>query len=92
MSRPPRGPTDPVVCVLTKRGRLVVAEPLFDSGERISLPGRTKFSIPIISHEGSRSRNQFARELPTKPQIPVMRSLIAGNDDVLQLLTRQNYF
>ncbi len=42
MSRPPRGPTDPVVCVLTKRGRLVVAEPLFDPGERISLPGRAQ--------------------------------------------------
>ena len=40
MSRPPRGPADPVVCVLTKRGRLTVAEPLFEPGERISLPGR----------------------------------------------------
>ena len=42
MSRPPRGPADPVVSVLTKRGRLVVAEPLFDSGDRISLPGRAQ--------------------------------------------------
>jgi ribonuclease R len=42
VSRPPRGPVDPVVSVLTKRGRLVVAEPLFDSGERISLPGRAQ--------------------------------------------------
>src|SRR4051812_28867058 len=31
---------DPVVCVLTKRGRLVVAEPLFEPGDRISLPGK----------------------------------------------------
>ena len=31
---------DPVVCVLTKRGRMVVAEPLFESGERIALPGK----------------------------------------------------
>src|SRR5204862_5617446 len=38
--RPPRGPVDPVVCVLTKRGRLTVAEPLFGSGERISLPAK----------------------------------------------------
>jgi ribonuclease R len=42
VSRPPRGPVDPVVCVLTKRGRLVVAEPLFASGERISLPGKAQ--------------------------------------------------
>jgi ribonuclease R len=42
VSRPPRGPVDPVVCVLTKRGRLVVAEPLFEPGERISLPGRAQ--------------------------------------------------
>ena len=42
MSRPPRGPVDPVVCVLTKRGRLVVAEPLFAPGDRISLPGRAQ--------------------------------------------------
>jgi ribonuclease R len=28
--------------VLTKRGRLVVAEPLFDSGDRISLPGKAQ--------------------------------------------------
>jgi ribonuclease R len=40
VSRPPRGPVDPVVCVLTKRGRLTVAEPLFQPGERISLPGK----------------------------------------------------
>jgi ribonuclease R len=40
VSRPARGPIDPVACVLTKRGRLMVAEPLFDSGERISLPNR----------------------------------------------------
>ena len=33
---------DPVVCVLTKRGRLVVAEPLFEEGDRISLPGRAQ--------------------------------------------------
>jgi ribonuclease R len=31
---------DPVVCVLAKRGRLTVAEPLFQPGERISLPGK----------------------------------------------------
>jgi ribonuclease R len=31
---------DPVVCVLTKRGRLTVAEPLFEPGDRISLPGK----------------------------------------------------
>ncbi|MEA2483325.1 MAG: ribonuclease [Thermoleophilaceae bacterium] len=42
MSRPPRGPVDPVVCVLTKRGRLVVAEPLFGPGDRISLPGKAQ--------------------------------------------------
>lgn len=42
MSRRPRGLADPVVCVLTKRGRLVVAEPLFDPGDRISLPGRAQ--------------------------------------------------
>ena len=42
MSRPGRGPVDPVVCVLTKRGRLVVAEPLFEPGDRISLPGRAQ--------------------------------------------------
>ena len=42
MNRPPRGPLEPVVAVLTKRGRLVVAEPLFDSGDRISLPGRAQ--------------------------------------------------
>ncbi|HEX6714332.1 MAG TPA: RNB domain-containing ribonuclease [Thermoleophilaceae bacterium] len=40
MSRPPRGPVEPIVCVLTKRGRLTVAEPLFESGDRISLPGK----------------------------------------------------
>jgi ribonuclease R len=40
VSRPPRGPVDPVVCVLTRRGRLTVAEPLFQPGDRISLPGR----------------------------------------------------
>jgi ribonuclease R len=40
VSRPPRGPVDPVVCVLTKRGRLIVAEPLFAPGDRISLPGK----------------------------------------------------
>ena len=40
MSRAARGPVDPVVCVLTKRGRLTVAEPLFESGDRISLPGK----------------------------------------------------
>jgi ribonuclease R len=40
VSRPPRGPADPVVCVLTKRGRLTVAEPLFEAGDRISLPGK----------------------------------------------------
>jgi len=28
------------VCVLTKRGRLTVAEPLFQPGDRISLPGK----------------------------------------------------
>jgi ribonuclease R len=42
VSRPPRGPVDPVVCVLSKRGRLVVAEPLFEPGDRISLPGRAQ--------------------------------------------------
>jgi ribonuclease R len=42
VSRPARGPVDPVVCVLTKRGRLVVAEPLFEPGDRISLPGRAQ--------------------------------------------------
>jgi ribonuclease R len=42
VSRRPRGPLDPVVCVLSKRGRLVVAEPLFNSGDRISLPGRAQ--------------------------------------------------
>jgi ribonuclease R len=40
VSRRPPGPVDLVVCVLTKRGRLTVAEPLFEPGERISLPGR----------------------------------------------------
>jgi ribonuclease R len=42
VSRPPRGPVAPVVCVLTKRGRLVVAEPLFEPGDRISLPGKAQ--------------------------------------------------
>jgi ribonuclease R len=42
VNRPPRGPIDPVVCVLTKRGRLVVAEPLFDPGDRVSLPGKAQ--------------------------------------------------
>src|SRR5689334_1121280 len=55
----------------------------------VSLPERTRLSIPIISHRGSRSQNQFARELPTKPQIPVMRSLIAGNDNALPLRVKQ---
>jgi ribonuclease R len=40
VSRPPRGPVDPVVCVLSKRGRLTVAEPMFERGDRISLPGK----------------------------------------------------
>jgi ribonuclease R len=40
VSRPPRGPVDPVVCVLTRRGRLTVAEPLFRPGDRISLPAK----------------------------------------------------
>jgi ribonuclease R len=40
VSRRPPGPVDLVVCVLTKRGRLTVAEPLFEPGERISLPSR----------------------------------------------------
>src|SRR5205823_6132193 len=55
----------------------------------VSLPGRTRLSIPIISHRGSRSRKRFARELATKPQIPVMRSLIAGNDNALPLRVKQ---
>ncbi|MFL5839710.1 MAG: ribonuclease R family protein [Thermoleophilaceae bacterium] len=42
MNRPPRGPVAPVVCVLTKRGRLIVAEPLFEPGDRISLPGKAQ--------------------------------------------------
>jgi ribonuclease R len=42
VSRRPRGPVDPVVCVLSKRGRLVVAEPLFNSGDRVSLPGKAQ--------------------------------------------------
>ena len=42
MSRPARGPMDPVVCVLAKRGRFVVAEPIFEPGDRISLPGKAQ--------------------------------------------------
>lgn len=33
-------PVGPVVAVLSKRGRFVVAEPLFEKGERISLAGK----------------------------------------------------
>lgn len=33
-------PVQPVVAVLSKRGRFVVAEPLFEKGERISLAGK----------------------------------------------------
>jgi ribonuclease R len=33
---------DPVVCVLGKRGRFVVAEPVFEPGDRISLPGKAQ--------------------------------------------------
>jgi ribonuclease R len=35
-----RGPLEPVVAVLQKRGRFVVAEPLFEPGDRIALPGK----------------------------------------------------
>jgi len=34
--------------------------------------------------------NQLASELPTKPQIPVMKSFIARADNEVQLRTRQN--
>jgi ribonuclease R len=37
-----RGPIEPIVCVLVRRGRLVVAEPLFEPGDRISLPGKAQ--------------------------------------------------
>ena len=40
MSRPPRvarGPFEPVVAVLAKRGRFIVAEPLFERGDRLGL-------------------------------------------------------
>jgi ribonuclease R len=43
VNRPPRGgrgPLEPVVSVLSKRGRFIVAEPLFEPGDRISLPGK----------------------------------------------------
>jgi ribonuclease R len=40
--RPARGPIEPIVCVLVRRGRLVVAEPLFEPGDRISLPGKAQ--------------------------------------------------
>ena len=42
MNRQSRGPLAPVVSVLTKRGRLVVAEPVFEPGDRISLPGKAQ--------------------------------------------------
>jgi ribonuclease R len=38
--RTARGPLEPVVAVLSKRGRFIVAEPLFERGDRISLPGK----------------------------------------------------
>ena len=40
MSRPPRGPVEPVVAVLARRGRFVVAEPVFEPGDPISLAGK----------------------------------------------------
>ena len=42
MNRPARGPLEPVVAVLAKRGRFVVAEPVFEPGDRISLPGKAQ--------------------------------------------------
>ena len=65
MSRPARGPVDPVVCVLTKRGRLTVAEPLFDPGERISLPGKAlgdaRIGDLVLVGGGKRGARVFRR-------------------------------
>jgi ribonuclease R len=43
VSRPPRGgrgPFEPLVAVLETRGRFVVAEPLFEPGDRIAIAGK----------------------------------------------------
>ena len=65
MSRPARGPLDPVVCVLTKRGRLTVAEPLFQPGERISLPGKAlgdaRIGDLVLVGGGKRGARVFRR-------------------------------
>ena len=65
MSRPARGPVDPVVCVLTKRGRLTVAEPLFQPGERISLPGKAlgdaRIGDLVLVGGGKRGARVFRR-------------------------------
>src|SRR4051794_14161794 len=56
---------DPVVCVLTKRGRLVVAEPLFGPGERISLPGKAqgdaRIGDMVLVGGGKRGARVFRR-------------------------------
>jgi ribonuclease R len=65
VSRPPRGPVDPVVCVLTKRGRLTVAEPLLQPGERISLPGKAlgdaRIGDLVLVGGGKRGARVFRR-------------------------------
>jgi ribonuclease R len=65
VSRPPRGPVDPVVCVLTKRGRLTVAEPLFEPGERISLPNKAlgdgRIGDIVLVGGGKRGARVFRR-------------------------------
>lgn len=65
MSRNPRGPGDPVVCVLAKRGRLTVAEPLFESGDRISLPGKAlgdaRIGDIVLVGGGKRGARVFRR-------------------------------
>ncbi|MFL5895071.1 MAG: ribonuclease R family protein [Thermoleophilaceae bacterium] len=43
MNRPPRGgrgPFEPVVAVLAKRGRFLVAEPVFEPGDRVSVAAK----------------------------------------------------
>jgi ribonuclease R len=65
VSRPARGPADPVVCVLYKRGRLTVAEPLFDPGEKISLPGKAlgdaRIGDIVLVGRGKRGARVFRR-------------------------------
>src|SRR5436190_9911444 len=68
MSRPPRtarGPLEPVVAVLVKRGRFVVAEPLFEPGDRIALPanaiGDARAGDLVLVGGGKRGARVFRR-------------------------------